>query len=316
VPIDPALEVLERYLALVCPRRDYYAAWLPAQAHWTLVDGPLTPDVARRAFEAKRPLSAYFPAADGTTRLAAVDVDIEDDRLDIARRVAAVLVDHGARPYLEPSARGAHVWLFLAGPVAARIAVNALRAAIVAVGLDPTAKDVAVETRPHSATPGGRGKALRLPCMAHPRTGRAERLVDVAEDRVLPIRIEQMLAAIVSTPTEAITDLAWRYVAPVQAVPPDRACRARSAQDSPIAVFNREVGASAVLAREWGCERAAPNRMLRCPAHDDRSPSLHVMRDDERVLCFAPSCLFHNDGRGRSAYDLHVLATQRRAVVA
>ena len=40
------------------------------------------------------------------------------------------------------------------------------------------------------------------------------------------------------------------------------------------------------------------------------------MRDDERALCFAPSCLFNNDGRGRSAYDLHVLATQRRADVA
>jgi len=309
---DPVVELLERYLDLVCPRRDYYATWLPAHMRWTLVDGPLTPGVARRAFEERRPLSAYFPASDGTTHLAAVDVDIEEDGIEVARRVAEVLVDHGARPYLEPSARGAHVWLFLAGPVAAGVAVSALRAAIAAVGLDPDAKDVAVETRPHDVAPRGRGKALRLPCMPHPRTGRAERLVDVAEERVLPLRLEGMLAAIEATSSDVVRELAWRYVPPAAPPAPERSWRPPRRGESPIAVFNRAVGASAVLAREWGCDGAAPGRTLRCPAHDDRSPSLHVMRDDERAYCFAPSCPFHDGGRGRSAYDLHVLARQRR----
>lgn len=313
---DPVLELLERYLDIVCPRRDYYAAWLPARARWTLVDEPLTPDVARRAFEERRPLSAYFPAGDGTTHLAAVDVDIEEDGLEVARQVAEVLVDHGARPYLEPSARGAHVWLFLAGPVPAGVAVSALRAAIAAVGLDPVAKDVAVETRPHDVAPRGRGKALRLPCMPHTRTGRAERLVDVAEERVMPFRLGEMLAAIEETSTDVMSQLAWRYVPPAAPPSPERSLRPPTGRESPIIVFNREVGASAVLAREWGCDRAAPGRTLRCPAHDDRSPSLHVMRDDQRAYCFAPSCPLHNGGRGRSAYDLHVLARQPKVDMA
>jgi len=79
--------------------------------------------------------------------------------------------------------------------------------------------------------------------------------------------------------------------------------------DSPIARFVTEVPVSEVLASRWGVVNAAPGRSVRCPAHDDRSPSLSIARDDRRAWCHAPSCQFYGpNGRGVDAWDLTQLA--------
>ena len=261
---DPVLGVLERFLVLVCPRRDYHASWLAAQARWTLVDAPLTPGVARAAFEARRPLSAYFPAADGTSHVAAVDVDIEDGGLLVAQRIAGELAGRGARPYLEPSARGAHVWLFLGGAMPATLIVHALRAAIQAVGARPRDKRAAVETRPHDgagtgsrqgASPADDAAPADRPRRApHGRVVRRGPAVPAGADarggRGDAHRCRHRLGLAVRA-----TGASHRPRAP-QARP----CRPG---DSPIDVFNREVGASArpgtgVGLRPRGTQQGAP----------------------------------------------------------
>ena len=77
--------------------------------------------------------------------------------------------------------------------------------------------------------------------------------------------------------------------------------------DSPIQRFNDEVTVSAVLRRDYGVE-ARPGRAVRCPRHDDRSPSLSILPDDRRAYCHSPGCELNNNGRGRDAWDLAQLA--------
>jgi hypothetical protein len=78
--------------------------------------------------------------------------------------------------------------------------------------------------------------------------------------------------------------------------------------ESPIAAFNRSVPVSLVLSRDYGIT-AIPGRAVRCVFHDDRHPSLSILRDDRRVFCHAPGCWAHNAGQGRDAWDLAHAAT-------
>lgn len=47
---------------------------------------------------------------------------------------------------------------------------------------------------------------------------------------------------------------------------------------------------------------AAPNKNVRCPMHDDRHASLHVLPDDERAYCHQGTCPW--SGRGVIASDI------------
>ena len=58
----------------------------------------------------------------------------------------------------------------------------------------------------------------------------------------------------------------------------------------------------------WGVENARPGKAVRCPAHDDRNPSLSILRDDKRVICKTPGCILNNDDHGRGTYELTRLA--------
>ncbi len=45
-------------------------------------------------------------------------------------------------------------------------------------------------------------------------------------------------------------------------------------------------------------------RSVKCPMHDDRSPSLTIFADDKRALCHAVSCAWNNGGHGVSAWQI------------
>jgi DNA primase len=66
--------------------------------------------------------------------------------------------------------------------------------------------------------------------------------------------------------------------------------------------FNSEHSISSVLA-SYGYP-GVPGRSVRCPKHDDSSPSLSISRDDGRAYCFNQSCILWHDGYGVDAYEL------------
>lgn len=71
----------------------------------------------------------------------------------------------------------------------------------------------------------------------------------------------------------------------------------------PAEEFNEEHTVTAVLSM-FGIS-AAPGRNIPCPAHDDSSPSLTIMRHDRRVFCHNPSCVLYGNGHGEGAYGLY-----------
>lgn len=70
-----------------------------------------------------------------------------------------------------------------------------------------------------------------------------------------------------------------------------------------IREFNSQNTITAVLA-SYGYN-ATPGRSVRCPSHDDTTPSLSVSRDDGRAYCFNQSCPLWHDGYGVDAYELN-----------
>ena len=50
---------------------------------------------------------------------------------------------------------------------------------------------------------------------------------------------------------------------------------------------------------------AVQGRSVKCPAHDDSSPSLSISKDNGRAYCHNQSCALWHDGYGVDAYELN-----------
>jgi hypothetical protein len=300
------------YLATFAGRTDSYSPWIPTESggQWIAVREPLTPEVIISAFRTKRPVSGYVssaPDADGriTSHLACLDVDIEPGGLLLADRIGRAMRRTGIPAYIEGSRRGAHLWVVLDRPLPCPVIRRALKALIAAadVELDPK-----IELRPGQdklSGPDGLGNALRLPLMPHQTTGVAGELMEPG-GRVFARKIGE--ACFVDwANAEILEEWAERWIDPEPVIP------SRDPGDRPknITRFNDQIGVCEVLLRDWGVERAAPGKAIRCPAHDDSNPSLSILRDDRRVFCHAPGCDFNNGGQGRDAWDLAQMAGAR-----
>lgn len=82
----------------------------------------------------------------------------------------------------------------------------------------------------------------------------------------------------------------------------------RERSDNPFAAFNSENTITDVLS-SFGVPAVA-GRTVRCPMHDDSTPSLSISRSDERAYCFNQSCALWHDGYGVDAYELNKIMTQ------
>ena len=305
---DPeALQIATVYIATFAPRTDAYAAH--GGSGWIAVHADLTPEVVISAFTQGRPgsISAYMLAADSTSHVVALDVDL-DDGFDLACRVQRVMAVAGVPAYVEPSRRGAHLWCVLAARLPGIVLRHALRTFLSEAGMTPSPK---IELRPAQdrlGSPDALGSALRMPTMPHPLTGQRYPLHD-PDGVSLGLKLAPMLLAVDLASEALIVAAAERWSEP--AIASVRG-PVRGHLESPIAAFNAAVGVSSVLAREWGVENAVPGRSIRCPAHDDRSPSLSIARDDSRAWCHSPSCDLHGpNGAGHDAYGLLTLARTR-----
>jgi len=307
-----ARQVAEMYAATFAGRSDCYQLFDKAAGHWLPVRQPLTPEPIIAALtRTGPPLGFYFLGPSNSTHVGAVDFD-GPDGWGQALAVGRALLDAGLRCYVEHSRRGAHLWMILAEPVPAIALRRALRAACQVAGLADD--DPKVELRPATdrlSTPDGLGSALRGPMMPHPATGEAFPLCDPRSGEPVHTKAAGMLLALELCAVDLLTGYAETCRLPALAPAPER----RPFEgDSLIARFNT-VGVSAVLARDWGVTNAAPGRSVRCPGHDDKSPSLAIARDDSRAWCHSPGCELHGpDGRGHDPYSLWQLAKARQAV--
>lgn len=297
------LDAVDVYRHLFAARLDVYSAW--TSEGWRPVRSEMTVEALASALLGRGPaISTYFIAPDGMTHVAAVDFDT-DDGAALASALAVVMHKDGARPYLEGSRRGAHLWL----PLESRMPARQVRAALLhwcekADMPHPGGRlDPRVELRPAAdAIPeGGVGHALRMPLMPHPKTQQRYRLT-TATGEPLPNRLSDIVLSVEQTPEAVVADAAVLHRPRIDpsAIP--------SSYRTPKPYREDDGSASEILATVWGASAARPGRAIRCPAHDDVHPSLSILKDDKRAICHSPSCILHNDGKGRGTWELKHLA--------
>ena len=70
-----------------------------------------------------------------------------------------------------------------------------------------------------------------------------------------------------------------------------------------IAPPRRSSDVTDALAELYGLT-VTPGRSVKCPMHDDRSPSLTIFADNKRALCHSATCAWNNGGHGVSAWEI------------
>jgi hypothetical protein len=299
------LAAQQLYIDLFCARADDYASW--AGWGWPRASAQLTSGVVARGLDGGPSISGYMVGADGLTHVLALDVDTEDGT-DQAQATARWMWSVGVPAYVEPSRNGrAHLWVSLDARVAASVGRRFLTVALWNAGVDPDDKRIERFPKQDAAPgPGAVGSCLRLPMMPNPKNGVRYPLLDPDTMKPLGATLQDVVAAIQVAPAQRVIELAGPEPEPVEVFE----------RSTPLEIreFNEQHPVSEVLEELWDMPQAEPGRSVRCPAHDDLHPSLSIFRDDRRVLCWAPACPLNNDGRGRDAFDLMVLAPSPQAL--
>jgi hypothetical protein len=300
-PTDTMRAAATRYLQLFAGRIDARQQISPDRGHYVTLRRPLTPAVVVAAMTAKLAVGLFFLPPSNATHVAAIDVDLSGG-WSAVEAILSSLAAAGIVAYGESSARGGHVWISIDDVLPAATIRRALRAAVELAGHDPD--DPHIEYRPAQDRLGradGLGFALRGPTFPHPETGIAGRLVDVA-GHTLHTALPEMVNEVQRTKATNIVSLA-RLMTSAAPRPPITSRPSPPSSDRTLAIreFNATTTVMDVLAASWSLF-ATPGRSIRCPAHDDRSPSLSVAPDGRRLWCHSTSCALNGrNGQGHDA---------------
>lgn len=296
----------EMYAATFAGQTDAYS--VIRNGHWSAVREPLTPDVVLHAFKTNIPISGYVLAGDSTSHIAALDID-RDDGFELGTRFLKHLHNVGGVGYIERSARGCHTWTILDRRLPAIVIRRGLVALLAESGLP---KDPKIELRPASdrlpvSDPDEKprlGHCIRLATMPHHRTGRRAPLIDVTTGAKLSGRLPVLVGEIDLCDAGVFISAAERAPLP-DISPPPMSLRYRFGP--PVT----DDSACDILRDLWGVQNPRPGRACKCPAHDDRNPSLSILADDQRAICKSPGCELSNDNRGRGTYELRKMGMER-----
>lgn len=75
-----------------------------------------------------------------------------------------------------------------------------------------------------------------------------------------------------------------------------------------ITVYNDNNAITDVLA-EYGIMTNA-GKTVRCPMHDDSTPSLSVTPNNRRAYCFNQACILYGNGHGEDAFELNKILSR------
>lgn len=312
-------DVASVYIGLFCPRTDAYSAWDAAHEGWRPRREPITPELVVAALRSKAPsMSGYMITTANTSHVLGIDFD-RADGLERAHELGKVMWSDGVPAYLEPSRRGAHLWVVIEQPLPAKVVRRAAMSYLDQTPFwmvpDPSQygrriPDPKIEIRPgqDEIAPDGLGSPLRLPTMPHPKTGQRYALYRAyGEPLEFPLgaTLGEMLLEVQTADPVSIQSAAMRFVPLVDPRHiPKHYREPRAQRDDPW----EEAKATDVLRDYWNVPGMLPGRAIRCPAHDDKHPSLSILRDDKRVVCKSPGCILNNDGHGRGTYELAKLS--------
>lgn len=314
--VDPIL--WELWIAQFAATREAFVV----DSRHTITSEPLTRDICARAEKLGNSISGYLATRweDGSWRTTMGAIDVDTD-LDDAQAIRDFLTAHGVRTLLALSRRGAHLWVWTSGdgtheserymPVLAVRVRKALQQAVDLTITDREARaHIEVFPKRGSASPYSVG-ALRMPLFRHPKTGIVYPVVDeaghettsriVAYNWTIPLDTPYD-ALYALTPPKGVSTTVYAKELVYEAPEPRSVALRRPLPDGP--------GCCALLLR-LGVPNPQPGRTVRCPFHEERHASLSILADDLRVICKAPACPAHNDGRGIGSLALAKLVNGR-----
>lgn len=346
------LQAAELYAATFAGQREAYSYWngenWQTAYDWNngaVAQRPLTAEVVLEAFRTGVPISGYVLGPDNYTHVVCLDIDRADGQT-LGLLVARYVRDLGGEGYIERSSRGAHVWMILSERRPAIVVRRAMTALVkeslrehrICPGTGKTAaphpktqrpvcpacrgsqrggtvephRDPRIEFRPASdrlpqADDGNPklGHCIRLPTMPHHKTGKRYPLINFSEGDQLSGKLDEMMLDVGVCDVSIFDDLAERAPLPKLGYAPKDL---RYPHGEPPVNEN----ASDILRELWGVVNAQPGRAVRCPAHEDKRPSLSIARDDQRAWCHSPTCDLNNDGHGRGTRELRAMAPVQR----
>lgn len=286
------------YLALFTDRRDAFQRYW--QDAWRAVREPLEADLVVEAFQTGVPLGFYFGSPAGATTVGAIDFDGEDGWAH-GLAVAEVLEDHVLTPYLEPSRRGAHLWLLVDGPVTMAEMRSVLRGAVQSAGFDEAEDHIELRPGGDRLEPHQLGVGLRGPFMPHPLTGESGMLVRPSDLEPLGATVRDALRVVLRSTAHALIAAYanLRPLSPVRELAPP----VRPTGRSFFRNWNKSNTITSVLAAQYGIT-TRPGKSISCPFHVDDHPSFTIALNDRRVWCNAEGCAFYNERLGHDAWDL------------
>lgn len=270
-------ELVQTYAATFISRSDMYPVQRADGRYLSLVKG-LTLNTVASHLHGSVTLGAYALDRNSRARWICLDADTSEHwagLLELARRLKA----QDFTPYLEPSRRGGHLWLFfapLSGADARRFG-RALLDTHHLTGLELFPKQDRLATGP--------GSLVRLPLGIHRKTERRHHFVTVDGEPLAPTIREQVRA--LATPEQVPPDFIAHVVngtpqpeavAPIAPICGDVVGATLSERlKNSIGVY--EFVSQYVTLDERGVGR--------CPFHDDRHPSFSVNQAENFWHCFA-----------------------------
>ena len=295
-------DIVAVYTVTFTARTDVYSQWTPDG--WRPVRKQLEVPTVIAALMGEVPsLSGYMIATNSTSNVLAVDFDSEIGLIQ-ATDLGRSMWKNDIPAYVETSRRGAHLWCALDDSVPAVTIRRAIRALLLEAGLPDD--DPKIELRPGSdeIPESGLGHCLRMPLMPHPKTGKKGDFLDPRTERPLAKTLGDIITHIDLATTKQMTDWAslWSPTIGPNDIPKEYRRPRPPYRDDNLGT------ASEILRDRWGVLDARPGKAVRCPAHEDKVPSLSILKDDERAICFSPVCELHNGGHGRGTYELTQMA--------
>lgn len=267
------------YAATFIPRFDLYPMQLPT-GRYTCVKKRLDVELVALHLQGAPTLGAYALDQDSQAKWICLDAD-DDSQWQGVLTLAKDLENHQVQPYIEPSRRGGHLWLFtplLQGKDARRLG-NALIAEYRLEGIELYPKQDQLVTGP--------GSFVRLPLGKHRKSGRRYHFVTLTGKPLAPtVRAQVELLASPQRAPQKFIDQILSIAPPSREVSPTPAF-------SPVGDVPGETLSERLKNRISVLEFVSAYVTLDedgtgyCPFHDDHHKSFGVNQDGNYWHCWA-----------------------------
>lgn len=272
-------DVLVRYADTFIPRWDRYPLQLP-DGKYVAIKKPFTLDLVEKHIRGEVTIGAY--ALDRSSRAKWLCLDADDDTewdglLDMARQ----LHDQDLSPYLEPSRRGGHLWLFLDRPIPGQDARRFGKWLLAKHDLP----DVELFPKQDELRTGP-GSLVRLPLGVHRKSGKRYHFVTLGGNPLAPTVRDQMavLSHPATIPYTVIENVLADLPEPKPVFPTPRFSKRKLAGAEPSERIKRAVSVYDFVSQYVDLDR---NGRGLCPFHDDHRQSFSVDRRGNYWRCFA-----------------------------